>query len=141
MKTLEINWFFSKRRGKRLDFFVSGKSLLKEIERRGYDLVPRLGSDLLPIDSVTRDLLLLEMAGDTPSGRVALYICPECGDIGCGVVSVKISRDRSDIVWSDLVWENNYDNNLVTLEKLGPFRFNEEDYRSILSMTNLHLHQ
>ena len=72
--------------------------MLKEIERRGHDRIPRLGSELLPIDSETRDFLLLERNGDTPSGRVALYVCPLCGDYGCGVVSVKVTRDGTDIL-------------------------------------------
>jgi hypothetical protein len=132
MKTLEIRWAQSKRRGKCLDFFVSGRSLLKEIERRGHDHVPRLGSDLLPIDSETRDLLLLECNGDTPSGRVALYVCPECGDHGCGVVSVKVTREGTDILWSEFGFENNWGDEFFLMEKLGPFRFNEEKYRHTL---------
>lgn len=129
VKTLEINWFHSKR-GKCLDFYVSGKPLFREIQLRGYDLFPRLGSDSVPIDIATREHLLLEAVSDTPSGRVALYICPLCGDYGCGVVSVKINRDGSDFVWGDFVWENQ--DTVMELEKLGPFRFSEENYRSAL---------
>lgn len=132
MKAMDIGWTQSKRRGKCLDFFVSGRSLLQEIERRGYDLVPRLGTELLPVDMETRELLSLKCAGDTPSGRVALYVCPECGDYGCGVVSAKIARDGSDIVWSEFGYENDYDGNFLPIEKLGPFRFNEAEYRHAL---------
>jgi hypothetical protein len=133
MKTLDIRWTQSKRRGKCLDFFVSGRSLLKEIERRGHDLVPRLGSELLPIDSKTRNLLLLESTGDTPSGRVALYVCPLCGDYGCGVISVKVTREGTDILWREFGRENDWDNEFFPIEKLGPFSFSEEKYRHTLT--------
>src|SRR5262245_21851009 len=106
MKILEIKWVFDRRRGKRLDFVVSGRSLYKELRRRGYDVVPRLGSNLVPVDSTTRRLLLLEKAGDMASGRVALYVCPLCGDLGCGAVSVRITRENTDIVWSEFEWES-----------------------------------
>jgi hypothetical protein len=132
MKTLEIKWAHSKRRGKRLDFYVSGRSLLKAVERRGYDLVPRLGSELLPIDMETRALLLLEKCGDTPGGRVGLYVCPLCGDYGCGVVSVRITREGSDILWSEIGYENGHDEGFLQIEKLGPFRFDEKAYRQAL---------
>ena len=135
MKNLEITWAYSKRRGKCLDFFVSGKSLLKEIERRGRDLVPRLGTSLLPIESSLRDMLLLHSTADSPSGRVVLYVCSECGDFGCGVVSVKVNREGSDFVWSSFVYENDGENKAIELEKIGPFRFSADNYLSALSVT------
>ena len=67
------------------------------MEQHGYDLLPRLGGDIVPVDMEVRSLLFCEFAGDTPSGRVALHICPECGDFGCGVVSVKIRKDSDTV--------------------------------------------
>ena len=129
MKILEIKWVFDRRRGKRLDFVVSGRSLYKELRRRGYDVVPRLGSNLVPVDSTTRRLLLLEKAGDMASGRVALYVCPLCGDLGCGAVSVRITRENTDIVWSEFEWESDCEDHFLAIENLGPFRFRGTEYR------------
>jgi hypothetical protein len=137
MKTLEIGWSSSKKYGKLLDFLVSAKSLLTELERRGMDVVPRLGAASIPVDFKTRDLLLLTCRGDMPSGRVALYICPLCGDYGCGVVSAKIYRENSSFIWSDFAWETNYENKLYYLEKLGPFRFVEGQYRDALAVRSV----
>jgi hypothetical protein len=130
MKSLELRRVFEARRGERLDFVVSGRSLYKELRRRGFDVIPRLGSGLVPVDSETRDLLLLDKNGDTSSGRVALYICPECGDLGCGAVSVRITRDTTDIVWSEFAWETNCQDHFQPIDNLGPFRFRELAYRS-----------
>jgi hypothetical protein len=135
MKTLKIGWSSSTRRGKVLDFLISGKSILKVIEKRGFDMVPRLGSALQPTDTSTRALLLLETDGDMPSGRVALYVCSECGGYGCGVVSVKISSDGSRFIWHNFVWETDYDDNVVPLEKLGPFEFDGNQYREAITTT------
>lgn len=134
MKALELQWVFDPKRGECLDFVVSGRSLYKELRRRGYDVVPRLKSRLVPVDAGTRDLLLLEREGDTPSGRVALYGCPLCGHIGCGVVSARITREGADILWSEFAWETDCEDHFQTLEKLGPYRFREAEYRkSILT--------
>jgi len=132
MKTLTIEAIRSQKYSAILDFCVSGRSLLKEIERRkGCDFVSRLGSELEPTDVRTRDALLLEKTDDLSSGRVVLYTCP-CGDFGCGVISAKIIREGKHIIWSDFGYENEFDDELILLERLGPFRFEEEQYRQAI---------
>ena len=132
MKTLELRRMFEPRRGECLDFVVSGRSLYKELRGRGYDVVPRLISKLVPVDIETRDLLFLEKSGDTPTGRVALYRCPLCGHIGCGVVSVWIARGRADILWSEFAWETDCSDHFQPIEHLGPYRFREAEYRQAI---------
>ena len=79
--------------------------------------------------------MLLERRGDLPSGRVSLYICPECGDLGCGAVSVALEPDGEDIIWKEFGHENDYDESFILIERLGPFRFRLADYRqAILSI-------
>jgi hypothetical protein len=132
MKSLELRLVFAPRRGEQLDFVVSGRSLYKELCRRGYDVVPRLGSKLVPVDTDTRDLLLLQRPGDTPTGRVTLYVCPLCRHLGCGVVSARIMRDGADISWSEFAWETDCVDQLQLLDKLGPYRFREAEYRAAI---------
>jgi hypothetical protein len=133
MKTLELRWVFERRRGECLDFVVSGRSLYKELHRRGYDVVPRLGTELVPVDSEMRDLLLLdEKKGDTPTGRVALYRSALGGGLGDGVVSVRIERENADIVWSEFAWETDCADDFHPIENLGPCRFREADYRKAI---------
>ena len=102
------------------------------MERHGYELLPRLGGDIVPVDMEVRSLLFCEFAGDTPSGRVALHICPECGDFGCGVVSVKIRKDGDTVEWSEFGYENDYDGEFFPIERLGPFRFDWNEYSESL---------
>jgi hypothetical protein len=123
---------FERKRGECIDFVVSGRSLYKELHGRGYDVVPRLGSKLVPVDSRTRDLLLLEAEGDTPSGRVALYWSSLGGSLGEGVVSARIARENGDIVWSGFAWETDCEEHFHPLENLGPFRFREAAYREAI---------
>jgi len=125
----------SKRYRALVDFVVSGKSILAELERRGYDVVPRVSDDLVPIDQETRLQLLIKAQDDLPNGRVALYTCP-CGDYGCGVVSALIEQDGEHIVWSDFRYENNYDDDVIPLERLGPFRFKKSAYRDTVMCLN-----
>jgi hypothetical protein len=132
MKTLALRRVFEPERGEYLDFVVSGRSLYRELRRRGYDVVPRLVSKLVPVDIDTRDLLFLEKSGDTPTGRVALYRCSLCGHIGCGVVSVRITRENTDILWSEFAWETDCSDHFQPVESLGPYRFREAEYRDAI---------
>lgn len=38
-----------------------------------------------------------------------LYSCPECGDLGCGAVTVKLTVESDRVVWSDWDWQTNYE--------------------------------
>jgi hypothetical protein len=132
MQTLELKLTTSKSGGHRYDFFVSGSPLLRLLPRSLREWAPRLGGEFQPIDSDTRDLLLLEAPGDLPSGRVALYVCPICGDYGCGVIGALVFREGATIIWSDFALES-LEQSPKGIESLGPFKFIEADYRRAIA--------
>jgi hypothetical protein len=62
-----------------------------------------------------------------------LFVCPECGDLGCGAITVAISAHGDTITWSDFRYENNYDATITTrYADVGPFRFDAAAYRNAL---------
>lgn len=74
---------------------------------------------------------------DYPPNRVALYVCQECGDLGCGAVTVAVNRDPGAITWSDFRWEvNSYadhpDESTIRFD-LDPFRFAYDAYVEVLN--------
>lgn len=71
--------------------------------------------------------LILEDGVRPTSRRVGIYICPECGDIGCGRFSVRVERRGDEVVWSEFSYENGYEEPW-TFEELGPFRFESSQY-------------
>ncbi len=123
-------------RGSHLDFIVSGKSLLRQLERWRFGFLPRLESSRDPINVTTRSLLLCESEGDTPNGRVGLYVCPCCGDYDCGVVSVRITKADGDFIWNDFAYENDFHEQFYLLDRLGPFRFEGQAYRQAIQNVN-----
>ena len=110
----------------------SHKSLYDELCRRGYDYVSCIGWLSSELDREARARLALESPGDLEGGRSALYICPECADLGCGAISVLVSPDGADIVWSGFGLQNNYEEGFIAEERLGPFRFDAEQYLDAL---------
>ncbi len=100
------------------------------------DVVGALGWTAPDVELGTVAKLLREAGPDLPPNRVAIYVCPECGDLGCGAVTVAIDRDGEDIIWSDFRWERNWIDPFDLEERrfdVGPFRFETDAYTLVLN--------
>ena len=106
------------------DFVVDGAPL-SAIVRSKADLISVLGWGSEDFQRATRGRLLLQAPPDLPPERYALYVCPECGDLGCGAVTAIIERVDDTVVWRDFGYENNYQKGLDRrgLEALGEYHF------------------
>jgi hypothetical protein len=115
-----------------LDFVVDGRALLPLVGSP--DLIGGVGWGAAEGERLYIERLLLRAATDVPSGRVSIYVCPECGDIGCGAVTARIAKTSDAFVWSDFAFENNDDSTLdERYDELGPFAFNKTEYWQLLS--------
>jgi hypothetical protein len=45
-------------------------------------------------------------SSELASGRVPIYVCAECGDLGCGAVTVRVTELDDCFVWSELSIES-----------------------------------
>lgn len=77
-------------------------------------------------------MLVSQALPNSESGRVLLYICPECGDIGCGAYSVRIEKTDTGYSWGDFAYENGYEEPHI-IEGVGPFFFERSAYESAIS--------
>jgi hypothetical protein len=115
-----------------LDFVVDGYSLA---DGTRYDLVSILCKEWVPEErerAVRR--LLREEAADFPDDRRSLLVCPACGDIGCGAVSIVVSLSNKTVLWHEFGYQNNYEPEIhgEHLKSMGPFEFDLDDYKSKL---------
>jgi hypothetical protein len=88
--------------------------------------------------AAARRLLGLEPA-DLPHGRTSLYVCPECGDLGCTAVSILVEFEPDQVVWKAFGYQNNYDGTvqLESLGHVGPFVFPRPGYeKAIKTLTS-----
>lgn len=114
------------------DFLVNGESLLARLvaTHGGHDDYMGCFVHGFPdAAKETLDELLVEETG--AKCRVGIYICPECGDIGCGRFSVMVEQHGGELVWSEFMYENGYEDPW-TLEELGPFRFDASQYENAI---------
>jgi hypothetical protein len=120
-----------------LDFLIDGNSLWKQLKKP--DMVSILCSEYAAksldesVKAVNR-LLLLEEA-DHPNDRRTLFICSECGDLGCGAITSLILREGGAIIWKDFGVQNNYDDNiaLTAYQGVGPFIFDAAAYERVIT--------
>lgn len=136
--TFELRWRTRPDEGSRtgrryLDFIVDGASLQDLLAAE--DLVTGLGCWPAAPERDSIEQLLVRRPPESPSGRVPIYVCGECGDLGCGAVTAKVERTPDGIRWSDFAFENSYDPNMTDVESYrgaGPFLFDESEYCRIL---------
>lgn len=118
-----------------LDFVVDGRSLQDRLPPS--DTISPLGWGFIERTHIGQ--LLMREPPESPTGRVPLYVCAECGDLGCGAVMARIEATADAIVWSDFAWEVDYedapgeDGVGRQYEGIGPFEFRKAAYWSVLN--------
>lgn len=124
---------------KYLDFIVDGRPILDHLDSNSSDFIGRLGWGPIKEHNAGIEHLLLKRPPDSPSNRVLILLCPECGDIGCGAFSVKIEKDENYFIWKDIVFENDCEDAPVeSFIGVGPFYFNKQSYFSELNKHRLY---
>lgn len=118
------------------DYLIDRKSLAQILDITKFGLVGRLERDRPSENAATVRVLTAVAPADLDPNRVILFGCSECGDIGCGAVTVAVTRDDDTFTWADFAHENNYDESMtVRFPGVGPFTFDADAYRSVLAAT------
>jgi hypothetical protein len=116
------------------DFLVDGQSLAELLGATKRGLVGRLDRDQRECNVQSVRVLTGDAAPDLGDARVMLFVCAECGDLGCGAVTAAVHSDGDTITWSDFKYENNYDEAMTTsIANVGPFAFAAGPYRRVLA--------
>ena len=117
------------------DFLIDGESLLQtlvKIDGGHSDFMGCFVKGFAEPAAKAAAMLLSQATPDSASGRVLLYVCPECGDIGCGAYAVRIEKTNIGYSWGDFAYENGYEESRV-IEGVGPFFFERSNYESAIS--------
>jgi hypothetical protein len=116
-----------------LEFVIDGQ-ILSESHFQG-DLIGCLG--WLPAESqkIIIEELLAKRCSVLENDRYPIYVCPECGDIGCGAITVQIIETDDAYIWQSFGYENNYDKSMSDFDSykgVGPFCFRKDEYLHVL---------
>jgi hypothetical protein len=116
-----------------LDFIVNGKSL-HDLLGTG-DNIGCLGWLPLHVEQVILEQLKTERLSELGNDHYSIFICAECGDIGCGALTVQIEKTEDGFVWKNFGYQNNYDESMSDFESyetIGPFHFKSPQYLEAL---------
>jgi len=113
------------------DYAINGRPLRAIVEPG--DNIGLFGWLHHEVEVVRARWLLLREPSELPSGRVPLYICPECGDLGCQTLSARVIEEHDRFVWTELAYEANYDPGPATaFLEVGPFSFEKRAYQAAI---------
>lgn len=116
-----------------LDFVIDGQSLATRL-RIARGLATLMNRAWLPAVSGAIDELLGKRPTDgLDPGRVALYVCGDCGDLGCGAVTATLLVDNDRVTWSDFAWDNGYEPTDSIDHAPDSIAFATADYADIFS--------
>ena len=116
-----------------LDFVIDGNSLI-DLLKPG-DNVGCLGWLSPEIEQKIVDELSTKRLSELGNNRYPIYICPECGDLGCGAITVEIEKRGTSFIWKNFGYENDYEKKINKLEfykNIGPFEIEESEYLNVL---------
>ncbi|HEY6507154.1 MAG TPA: hypothetical protein VIY56_04025 [Vicinamibacterales bacterium] len=116
-----------------VDFVINGQSVIEMLDRArnfGSDCMGCFVSGFGNENQLAAARLLMHEAPNSPCGRVLLYTCAECGDVGCGAYAVRLSRHDDLWIWSDYAWENGYEDPQSLI--LPTFEFADENYKAVI---------
>ena len=112
-----------------LDFVVDGVSLYDTLKAGGFIGCLGWGDPMVEASSLRQ--LLRKERSDLPDRRIMIYVCAECGDLGCGAATIAVRRDGDEIIWDQFGFENDYDPEMSNRESfghVGPYRFDPGQY-------------
>lgn len=117
-----------------IDFVISGNSLGQLLEVRKKDLIGTFGwTENIHYENNQIDEFLGLVKPQLKTERTSFYVCPECGDIGCGAITAKIEVKDNVVIWKDFGYENDLEEpNLSDYKKIGPYRFDKTEYAKTL---------
>jgi hypothetical protein len=128
---------------KYIDFIVSGQSLGELFGLPDFDLIGVFGWTAKKGEEIKHiDEFLGLMDPELETGRTCLYVCPECGDIGCGAITARLEINEKNVMWKDFGYENNYSEpDLTEYQEIGPFVFDKTEYIKTFELLKHELHK
>jgi hypothetical protein len=111
------------------DFIVSGQSLKTILNSDNMDLISPFGWGKEDHEQEIIKEFMGQKSPEIQSGRLMIYVCSECGDIGCGSITADLEITDDKVIWKNFGYENNYlDIDFNSYKDIRPFEFNKADY-------------
>jgi hypothetical protein len=112
-----------------IDFLVNGLSLFSATKAEQRDLLGCFTS--VAVAGTNESLAKIftgELPAELPDNRIGLFVCPLCGDLGCGAITFQLTSHGDSVTWSRFAYENSWDEaitNFAPYSAIGPWMVRE----------------
>ncbi len=68
---------------------------------------------------------------------MSVYGCAECGDLGCGAVTMRLEVTEDTVTWADWGYQNNYEDEVHDVDDINglrSFTFDRKEYQQTLAL-------
>jgi len=110
------------------DIFIDGYSLYQRL--KSYDMVTAFGWGGDEQQKLMIDYFLLKKPFELMYHRYPILVCPWCGDLDCGYISLNIEKEKDIVTWSNFILERNN-----TRIQTGPYHFQWDNYKNAIEHT------
>ena len=119
-----------------LDFIIAGQPLRDYLGLKNKSSVTPFG--FFPSKEEQKRILKefrLQQKTHLTGNRIELYVCENCGDIGCGSITAKIIDRGDKIVWTEFAYQSDQAETGETIV-VEEIEFERENYFKALSTIN-----
>ena len=116
------------------DILIDNKSIFDELEsdENNACILGFYNDKNLNIDIVNQFLKTKD--SELQTGRTMLLVCRECGDIGCGAITLEIQKNKGSYVWKNFAHENDSFELIETdFLDIEPKEFSKNEYENALN--------
>lgn len=117
------------------DFSIDGTSLFDLFDMHGTNRIDSLSwrIDNAYKRSLVKQFLNEEKNSELDSERIMLFVCSECGDIGCGGTTFKLIETDTEIIWTEFGDEDWDGVDLSEYKHIGSFTFEKVEYKKVFN--------
>jgi hypothetical protein len=111
------------------DFIVSGQSLRTILNADNQGLISPFGWGNNDYELEIIKEFRGQKIPQIPSKRLMIYVCADCGDIGCGAITADLEINDDKVIWKNFGYEDNSSEiDFNSFKDIPPFEFKRADY-------------
>ena len=128
--------YSSSRDRKYIDFIIDGVPLSELLGGVGYNIGKFGWGNNIKFELSELEDFKTAHKSRLDNGLFSIYVCPECGDEGCGAIMFEIKMTESTVIWDNFVWGDGYhesEENPHERIDIKPIIFNKNEYYTSIS--------
>lgn len=117
-----------------LDFVIDGHALTEQLPMAHGMVTPLNRAWLSTVGEAIEQLQGARDTSGLPPRRIAVFVCGQCGDLGCGAITAALHLEPGRASWSDFAYDNGYQPSKPIQRAPDSVAFAQPDYMNVLAL-------